>query len=176
MISVNGLQTKKSSMTFSGTPNFIIVKPSFFKLNKQELLIVYSCVPLFQSWFPYGGMNLLQPPQGRMNWFNVFAWCSWAWHNEERNIHPNALRHGFIFSPCNRTRKGRCNLPETYILDSMMSKITFGVSFPNVWRLTLGELGLPGMTEFMKIWFIMHYMFIRSKLQNYFISLNIWFI
>ena len=45
----------------------------------------------------------------------------------------------------------RCNLPETYILDSMMSNITFGVSFPNVGRITLGELGLPGMTEFMKI-------------------------
>ena len=37
-------------------------------------------------------------------------------------------------------------LPETYNLGSLMGKITFGVSFQNVGRLTMGELGLPGMT------------------------------
>ena len=37
-------------------------------------------------------------------------------------------------------------LPETYNLGSLMGKITFGVSFQNVGRLTMGKLGLPGMT------------------------------
>ena len=35
----------------------------------------------------------------------------------------------------------RCNLPETYILDSVISKITIGVSFSNVERITL-HIGL----------------------------------
>ena len=36
-------------------------------------------------------MNLLQPPRGRMNWFNVFAWCSSECDTMKREIFTQML-------------------------------------------------------------------------------------
>ena len=119
-------------------------------------------------------MNLLQPPRGRMNWFNVFAWCSSECDTMKREIFTQML-WGMVSSLVLVTEREKEDViylrhtswtlwwarlllgsPSQMSRGSHWGNLVFQ-AWQNSWKFDLSCI----------IW---------SKLQNYFISLNIWFI